>query len=57
MANLRAGLLGLGVMGSHHLRVLGSLRGVDLVGVVDPYRASSEGTYSSVQELVNEGVD
>lgn len=57
MANLRAGLLGLGVMGSHHLRVLGSLQGVDLVGVVDPYRASSESTYSSVRELVNEGVD
>lgn len=57
MANLRAGLIGLGVMGSHHLRVLRSMEGVDLVGVVDPYHASSQGTYSSVRELIDEGVD
>ena len=35
MANLRAGLIGLGMMGRHHARVLGSLEGVDLVGVAD----------------------
>jgi len=57
MANLRAGLIGLGVMGSHHLRVLRSMEGVDLVGVVDPYHAPSQGTYSSVRELIDEGVD
>lgn len=33
---LRAGLLGLGVMGSNHARVLASLQGVDFVGVYDP---------------------
>jgi UDP-N-acetylglucosamine 3-dehydrogenase len=33
---LRAGLLGLGVMGSNHARVLASLDGVDFVGVYDP---------------------
>ncbi|MGV1003186.1 MAG: Gfo/Idh/MocA family protein [Candidatus Nanopelagicales bacterium] len=36
MAALRAGLLGLGMMGRHHARVLASLDGVELVGVADP---------------------
>lgn len=36
MANLRAGLIGLGMMGRHHARVLAGLEGVDLVGIVDP---------------------
>lgn len=36
MANLRAGLIGLGMMGRNHARVLASLDGVDLVGVADP---------------------
>jgi UDP-N-acetylglucosamine 3-dehydrogenase len=35
MTNLRAGLIGLGMMGRHHARVLASLDGVDLVGVAD----------------------
>ncbi|MCX7521052.1 Gfo/Idh/MocA family oxidoreductase [Microbacterium sp. STN6] len=33
---LRAGVLGLGVMGRHHSRVLNSLEGVSFVGVYDP---------------------
>ena len=33
---LRAGVLGLGVMGRYHSRVLASLEGVDFVGVYDP---------------------
>jgi len=33
---LRAGLIGLGMMGRHHARVLGSLDGVELVAVADP---------------------
>lgn len=33
---LRAGLLGLGVMGSNHARVMANLDGVDFVGVYDP---------------------
>ncbi|GAB3813235.1 Gfo/Idh/MocA family oxidoreductase [Tessaracoccus terricola] len=36
MANLKAGLIGIGMMGRHHARVLGSLDGVDLVGIADP---------------------
>lgn len=35
MSNLRIGLVGLGRMGQNHLRVLGTLRGVDLVGLCD----------------------
>jgi UDP-N-acetylglucosamine 3-dehydrogenase len=33
---LRAGVLGLGVMGRHHSRVLNGLEGVDFLGVYDP---------------------
>lgn len=33
---LRAGLIGLGVMGRHHARLLSSLDGVELVAVADP---------------------
>ncbi len=33
---LRAGVLGLGVMGRHHSRVLNQLEGVDFLGVYDP---------------------
>jgi UDP-N-acetylglucosamine 3-dehydrogenase len=33
---LRVGLIGLGMMGRNHLRVLRSLSGVKLIGVVDP---------------------
>ena len=36
MADLRAGLLGLGMMGRHHARVLRELDGVELVAIADP---------------------
>lgn len=36
MAALRAGVIGLGMMGRHHVRVLRDLDGVDLVAVADP---------------------
>jgi UDP-N-acetylglucosamine 3-dehydrogenase len=36
MARLKAGLIGLGMMGRHHARVLHELEGVDLVAVADP---------------------
>jgi predicted dehydrogenase len=35
-AVLRAAVIGLGMMGAHHARVLNELRGIDLVGVADP---------------------
>jgi predicted dehydrogenase len=36
MANLRAGLIGVGSMGRHHARILRELDGVELVAVADP---------------------
>jgi predicted dehydrogenase len=36
MAELRAGLIGLGMMGRHHARVLRDLPGVHLAAVEDP---------------------
>lgn len=33
---LRAGVIGIGVMGRHHSRVLSELEGVDFIGVYDP---------------------
>lgn len=43
--NLRAGVLGLGMMGRHHCRVLSTLDGVDFVGVYDP----ADGVPASVE--------
>jgi predicted dehydrogenase len=36
MADLRAGLLGIGMMGRHHARVLREVEGVELVAIADP---------------------
>ncbi|MGO2097248.1 MAG: Gfo/Idh/MocA family oxidoreductase [Candidatus Microbacterium stercoravium] len=36
MAALRAGLLGVGMMGRHHARVLREIDGVDLIAIADP---------------------
>jgi len=62
MANLRAGLIGLGMMGRHHARVLGGLSGVDLVAVADPGGdkhgvAGGLAVLDSVEELIAVGVD
>ncbi|WP_301174888.1 Gfo/Idh/MocA family protein [Actinomadura geliboluensis] len=59
---LRAGLIGLGVMGRNHARVLNELDGVDLVGVVDPADRPvgvppGVPLLASVQELLDLGVD
>jgi len=59
---LRAGLVGLGMMGRHHARVLGSLEGVDLVAVSDPMGdphgvAGARAVLASVHELIKVGVD
>ncbi|GIG20168.1 dehydrogenase [Cellulomonas chitinilytica] len=61
-AALRAGLLGLGMMGRHHARVLRSLAGVELVAVADPGGdphgvAAGLPVGDSVQALVDAGVD
>ncbi|MFV0462259.1 MAG: Gfo/Idh/MocA family protein [Nostocoides sp.] len=62
MANLRAGLIGLGMMGRHHARVLGSLPGVDLVAVADPGGdvhgvAGSRPVESTIEQLIAHGLD
>lgn len=60
VAELRAGVIGLGVMGKNHARILSSLPGVTLVGIVDPLE--TEGEYygqlmHSTEELLAQGVD
>jgi len=40
MNKLRVGLIGLGMMGKNHQRILSSLDGVELVGVADPLNKS-----------------
>jgi predicted dehydrogenase len=62
MGNLRAGLIGLGMMGRHHARVLGSLDGVELVAVADPGGdphgvAGDRPLLGSVEELIAAGLD
>lgn len=62
MANLRAGLVGLGMMGRHHGRVLSTLPGVDLVAVCDaqgdPHHvAKGRPLVASVEEFLAIGID
>lgn len=62
MAVLRAGLIGLGMMGRHHARVLGSLDGVELVAVADPAGdphgvAAGRTLLGSVDALLAAGLD
>ena len=62
MTTLRAGLIGLGMMGVNHARVLSSLDGVELVGVVDPVADSPRALpdlrrFGSVSDIVAEGLD
>src|ERR1700709_476959 len=62
---LRAGVVGAGVMGSNHARVLAGLPDVTMVGIVDPlaeHRArATELTccraFATLGELIGEGVD
>jgi len=62
---LRVGVIGAGVMGSNHARVLAGLPDVTLVGIVDPlpeHRARATAlagcrAFASLDELVREGVD
>ncbi|GGL29788.1 Gfo/Idh/MocA family oxidoreductase [Phycicoccus endophyticus] len=62
MSALRAGLIGLGMMGRHHARVLGSLEGVELVAVADPGGdvhgvAGGRPVESAVDALLHHGLD
>lgn len=62
MANLRAGLVGVGMMGRHHARILRDIEGIDLVAVADPggdpHRvATGIPLLAGVNELVATGID
>lgn len=51
---LRAGLVGLGAMGRHHARVLSTLEGVELVGILEPEAVDH---LSSYQHLIVSSID
>ncbi|MGO2774412.1 MAG: Gfo/Idh/MocA family protein, partial [Brachybacterium tyrofermentans] len=60
--NLRAGLIGLGMMGRHHARNLQALEGVDLVAVADAYgdphgAAPDLEVLPDVEALIAAGID
>ncbi|MDP3207540.1 MAG: Gfo/Idh/MocA family oxidoreductase [Rhodoglobus sp.] len=62
MSDLRAGVVGLGVMGRHHCRVLSQLDGVDFVGVFDPAENVPEHingapVFRDLQEFLGLGLD
>ena len=62
---LRVGVIGAGVMGSNHARVLVGLPDIELVGVVDPLPAHRTRateltgcrTFADIDQLIAEGVD
>jgi UDP-N-acetylglucosamine 3-dehydrogenase len=59
---LRAGLVGLGVMGRHHMRVLSQLENVQFVGVHDPALAGQENiggnpVFDDLEKLIQAGLD
>jgi hypothetical protein len=62
---LRVGVIGAGVMGSNHARVLAGLPDISLVGVVDPVEAhraratelANCRTFDTLDRLLTEGVD
>src|SRR5580698_2053560 len=63
--NLRIGVVGVGVMGSNHARVLSDMPGVTLAGVVDPDPKQREkvasalgcATFADFDALIGQGVD
>ncbi|MCD4523769.1 Gfo/Idh/MocA family protein [Nocardioides sp. cx-173] len=60
MAQLRAGLIGLGAMGRNHARVLSALEGVEFVGAVDPDQVESQLLWpvvADLSELLALGID
>ncbi len=62
LMTLRAGLLGLGVMGRNHARVLARLDGVEFVGVYDPApsvpdRVDGKPVVRDLEEFLDMGID
>lgn len=62
MMKLRAGLVGVGIMGQNHARLLSNLDGVDLVAVADP-QGDTRGALpeheilSSIEDVIAIGID
>jgi predicted dehydrogenase len=62
---LRVGVVGVGVMGSNHARVLAELPGVEFVGVADPDRAQAHSVaqalgcaeFPDFASLIDEGIE
>ena len=62
---LRVGVVGVGVMGSNHARVLSEMPGVKLIGVADPDRERCDqvaarlgcAAFKDAEELLQQGVD
>jgi UDP-N-acetylglucosamine 3-dehydrogenase len=62
MAALRAGLLGVGMMGRHHARVLREIEGVDLIAIADPGGdphgvAGELPVLPDIEALIDAGID
>jgi len=62
MTALRVGLVGIGMMGRNHARVLNALDGVDLVAVADPagdkhVTAGNARVVGTVSELIAQRLD
>lgn len=62
MGNLRAGLLGVGMMGRNHARVLRDVEGIDLVAIADPggdpHNVAGELTIlPDIESLIAAGID
>ncbi len=62
MSNLRVAIIGLGMMGANHARVLSILEGVELVAVADPQGDAQKvlpqiKVLNSVDEVIKLGVD
>ena len=62
MSNLRVAIIGLGMMGTNHARVLSNLEGVELVAVADPQGDTQRvlpnfKVLKSVDEVIKLGVD
>lgn len=62
MSVLRAGVIGMGMMGRNHVRVLSNLDGVELVGIADPQgdrfgMAGKATVHETPASLIEAGVD
>ncbi|MFE7700085.1 Gfo/Idh/MocA family protein, partial [Microbacterium keratanolyticum] len=62
MSKLRVGLLGVGMMGRHHARVIREVEGVELVAIADPGGdphgvGGDLGVLPDIESLIGAGVD